>query len=274
MKTKLTLSLVALITSSAFAAIPKVLPEFKNAEQLAEWREEMAAKHAATTATDDHAFYTGKPYIESTGSYAFKYRSYNPELARWTCEDPSGFPDGANGNIYAPTPISELDFLGLWKIKVITPLNSGNSVQWVDQSLDLSVGGALTSSIGNGTTASSITVNGVAAAQLGFVGDPNFDNRTIEQTYTINVDSNGNLSVDENGTAMYHPNNLGIGINGSRTINGSSLTLSYAVSGAHGGNGNLTGIGFQILAFGASGSWENSTNTLAGSVSITFEAVE
>ena len=124
MKTKLTLALVALITSSAFAAIPKVLPEFKNAEQLAEWREEMAAKHAATTTTttEDHAFYTGKPYIASTASYAFKYRSYNPELARWTSEDPSGFPDGANGSAYAAVPSSEFDFQGLFSVEgMITP---------------------------------------------------------------------------------------------------------------------------------------------------------
>jgi RHS repeat-associated protein len=117
MKTKLTLALVAIITGSAFAAIPAVLPEFKNEKQLAEWRAEMAVKNAATTtASEDHAFYTGKPYIETTGSYAFKYRSYNPELARWTSEDPSGFPDGANGSIYAPVPTSQLDFMGLAKL--------------------------------------------------------------------------------------------------------------------------------------------------------------
>ena len=125
MKTKLTLALVALITSSAFAGIPKVLPEFKNAQQLAEWRDEMAAKHKATTttATDDHAFYTGKPYIESTGSYAFKYRSYNPELARWTSEDPSGFPDGANATIYAQVPTCQLDWQGL-EVKMVFSINS------------------------------------------------------------------------------------------------------------------------------------------------------
>jgi hypothetical protein len=70
MKTKLTLALVALLTSSAFAAIPKVLPEFKNEKQLAEWREEMAAKHAATTATDDHAFYTGNCVTEVRSTHA------------------------------------------------------------------------------------------------------------------------------------------------------------------------------------------------------------
>ncbi|MEO8615251.1 MAG: RHS repeat-associated core domain-containing protein, partial [Luteolibacter sp.] len=78
------------------------LPEFKTPKQLAEWRAELAAKSAASTKspTQDTAFYTGKPYLASTGSYAFKYRAYNPELARWTSEDPSGFPDGANGSVY------------------------------------------------------------------------------------------------------------------------------------------------------------------------------
>jgi RHS repeat-associated protein len=134
MKTKLTLALVAIITGSAFAAIPAVLPEFKNEKQLAEWRAEMAAKHAATTtASEDHAFYTGKPYIESTGGYAFKYRSYNPELARWTSEDPSGFPDGANQSNYAPTPTSELDWAGLLAINpniqpVSNQINNGGVI--------------------------------------------------------------------------------------------------------------------------------------------------
>ena len=121
MKTKLTLALAALITGTAFGSMPKVLPEFKNEKQLAEWREEMAAKHATTSTSDvrssaldvPSAFYTGKPYVESTGSYAFKYRSYNPELVRWTSEDPSGFPDGANQLVFAPCPTSEYDPDGL-----------------------------------------------------------------------------------------------------------------------------------------------------------------
>jgi len=71
----------------------------------------MAAKSEPTTksTTEDTAFYAGKPYVESTGGCAFIYRSYNPEMARWTSEGPSGFSDGANGNIYAPTPTRALD---------------------------------------------------------------------------------------------------------------------------------------------------------------------
>jgi len=146
MKTKLTLALVALITTSAFAGIPKVLPEFKNEKQLAEWREEMAAKTVAQSATDAHAFYTGRPYIESTGSYAFKYRSYNPELARWTSEDPSGFPDGANQNSYAPIPTFGIDCGGLFTVDLAgykadsdTWTTSGTLTTYTVRTTDLSV---------------------------------------------------------------------------------------------------------------------------------------
>ena len=45
-------------------------------------------------------FYTGKPYDADTETYTFKYRNYDPELNRWTTADPSGFPDGANNQVY------------------------------------------------------------------------------------------------------------------------------------------------------------------------------
>jgi RHS repeat-associated protein len=107
-------ALVASFTGSAMAAMPTVLPEFKDEKQLATWRAEQQSAQASTAATAEAmAFYTGKPYLASAGGYAFKYRNYQPELARWTSEDPSGFPDGANCNFYAPKPTSELDFQGL-----------------------------------------------------------------------------------------------------------------------------------------------------------------
>ena len=121
MKTKLTLALAAALTGTAFAAFQAPLPEFKNEKQLAAWRAEKAAEPASQKyAADPSAFYTGKPYVASSGAYAFKYRSYNPELARWTSEDPSGFPDGANGNVYAPIPTIGLDIGGLYAIIVAT----------------------------------------------------------------------------------------------------------------------------------------------------------
>jgi RHS repeat-associated protein len=61
----------------------------------------------------DTYFYTGKPYDADLGEYTFAYRSYNPEVNRWTTPDPSGFPDGANNRIYGATPTSALDPLGL-----------------------------------------------------------------------------------------------------------------------------------------------------------------
>jgi RHS repeat-associated protein len=116
MKHKLTFALVVLMTSTAFADFQAPVPEFKNEKQLAEWQAEKASEATKQGyVAEEAAFYTGKPYLASSGTYAFKFRSYDSELARWTSEDPSGFPDGANGNIYAPNPTREFDFSGLWK---------------------------------------------------------------------------------------------------------------------------------------------------------------
>ena len=94
MNKKLSFALVASLTCTAFAAFQAPLPEFKNEKQLAEWRaEKAAATTSQVNASEETAFYTGKPYLASSGGYAVKYRSYSPELARWTSEDPSGFPE-------------------------------------------------------------------------------------------------------------------------------------------------------------------------------------
>jgi RHS repeat-associated protein len=125
MKTKLTFALVALMTSTAFAEFKAPLPEFKNEKQLAEWRAEKASEATSRGGvSDDTAFYTGKPYVSLTDSYAFKYRLYSPQVARWTTEDPSGFPDGANKNIYAPTPTNDLDVAGLLKWSTLINKNT------------------------------------------------------------------------------------------------------------------------------------------------------
>jgi len=60
-------------------------------------------------------FYTGKPYGPDLGAYLFKYRSYDPMLARWSSLDPAGFRDCANNHLYAPVPTFEFDPLGLEK---------------------------------------------------------------------------------------------------------------------------------------------------------------
>lgn len=104
--------------------------------QLTKWRGKQTAKSVkqdalnasvvgtsnklSTSLATSTPFYTGKPYIAETGSYAFKYREYNPEMARWTTVDPSGFPDGANNRVYAAAPTSEFD-------------PNGCSVEWITQ---------------------------------------------------------------------------------------------------------------------------------------------
>ena len=109
------------MTSTAFAAFQAPLPEFKNEKQLAEWRAEKASESTSQGyAAEETAFYTGKPYLASAGGYAFKYRSYNPKLVRWTSEDPSGFPDGANQLKYCPIPTTAIDFQGLLTLTGIT----------------------------------------------------------------------------------------------------------------------------------------------------------
>ena len=66
----------------------------------------MNGKLKVTTLAPEDVCYTGKPYNKELGTYVFNCRDYDPETARWTTQDPSGFPDGANNQIYAPVPTS------------------------------------------------------------------------------------------------------------------------------------------------------------------------
>jgi len=82
----------------------------------------------ATSPQEPTVFFTGKPYVDGLG-YVFKYRNYNPELCRWQSADPSGFPDGANNQIYAPCPTSGLDPTGLEIDTAYSPLVPINSIK-------------------------------------------------------------------------------------------------------------------------------------------------
>jgi RHS repeat-associated protein len=110
----------ALQTAVAENKLPAPKPEFKTQEQLVKWSEEKTKEAAiadsASAIRDSQFFYTGKPYLEESGTYAFLFRFYDPELSRWTTADPSGFPDGPNSSNYAPIPTSQLDYLGLAKL--------------------------------------------------------------------------------------------------------------------------------------------------------------
>ena len=127
MKYKLTFALVAALTSTAFAEFKAPLPEFKNEKQLAEWRAEKSVEAASQGYfAEEAAFYTGKPYLASFSGYAFKFRSYDPELARWTSEDPSGFPDGSNNTIYVNNKSTNaIDLMGLNIYSITNPNLAG-----------------------------------------------------------------------------------------------------------------------------------------------------
>ena len=118
---KILIVAVLAATAAAQAAtteqkFPAPLPAFKTPEQLAKWRQEMAEKANAADVQANTAptggssvFYTGKPYVTEVGSYAFKYRTYDPALSRWTSVDPSGFPDGVNNQIYINNQLNMIE---------------------------------------------------------------------------------------------------------------------------------------------------------------------
>jgi RHS repeat-associated protein len=119
MKTKLSTILLAFtalaINLHAAMSLPATLPEFMSHDQLAKWNADQTSATQAVASSQETSsqFYTGKPYLADSGGYIFKYRTYNPEMNRWTSTDPSGFPDGANAMFYAPVPTVGLDATGL-----------------------------------------------------------------------------------------------------------------------------------------------------------------
>ena len=57
--------------------------------------------------------YTGKYFELDLKAYNFLFRNYRPDMARWTMQDPSGFPNGINNYLYVNNfPIFTLDLLG------------------------------------------------------------------------------------------------------------------------------------------------------------------
>jgi RHS repeat-associated protein len=107
------LATAILLSHRAWAdnSLPAALPEFMDQQQLAKWSSSQAASTTASEVSTQ--FYTGKPYVADAGGYVFKYRTYNPEMSRWTSADPSGFPDGVNNYLYAPHPGNQVDATGL-----------------------------------------------------------------------------------------------------------------------------------------------------------------
>lgn len=96
------MSLMMGMMLATLAAHAGKLPEFMDAQHMAQWR----AAHTPPAACEAQApdelklFFTGRPYDVASDSFLFKYRNYQPVQGRWTSVDPSGFPDGANNFQY------------------------------------------------------------------------------------------------------------------------------------------------------------------------------
>ena len=76
-----------------------------------------ATSHNSNIRQFDHSiisspFFTGKPQVEGLG-YAFLYRNYRADLAKWQTADPLGYPDGWNRLAYGiNSPLSGVDLEG------------------------------------------------------------------------------------------------------------------------------------------------------------------
>ncbi len=90
----------------------------------------MNGKLRVTTLSPEEIRYTGKPYSKALGAYVFNARAYDATTSRWTTPDPSGFPDGANGRVYAPVPTGDFDFGGCYAVKN----SSGVGNSWIQMS--------------------------------------------------------------------------------------------------------------------------------------------
>jgi RHS repeat-associated protein len=144
------------------------------------------------------ARYTGKPYDADIGAYVFPFRNYRSDEARWMSADPSGFPDGSNARLYAPSPLHEVDSLGLFTLSnsfspsSVTGSYGGNSYRVSSLSIsEIAVGGStldlmrseysnITFTQVSGSINGTLTVNNMAPTLFGsdrggLTVDINFD---------------------------------------------------------------------------------------------------
>lgn len=57
----------------------------------------------------EDGLFAGKPHVKGINGYIHKYRTYQPEEARWSTIDPVGFPDGINNQSYSRDPLRVVD---------------------------------------------------------------------------------------------------------------------------------------------------------------------
>jgi RHS repeat-associated protein len=172
--------------------------------QAAKWTADQEAtakaaevKETATTASEPSTqFFTGKPYVADAGGYIYQYRTYNPEMSRWTTADPSGFPDGANNYlIVSDAPITSCDDNGLDQTVTL----NGISVTINDSTPGAKVEVAIPGSSVTNSTSHSFTVTYSLSGTATLSGT--IELVTGKASYTIGVNANPTIDVGQTITA-------------------------------------------------------------------------
>jgi RHS repeat-associated protein len=264
MKTKLTLTLLAFAAVSvnlraATSALPAPLPELMNDEQAAKWTadQEAQAPQASSEQEPSTQFYTGKPYVADAGGYIFKYRTYNPEMARWTTADPSGFPDGVNNRVYASMPLSGVDPDGLSNIN-ITYSTSSNTASKTSSSVvtfgsgsnnDYSSVASITATPSASPMPGSGTIAIDGTTELVSTGTNKSDtaaSSSVNVTLSVSTNSSGDISVSgipsapQTNSGGTNPNILDNTLTIAVTGNGTE-DVTISVTDAATGTGTVSG---------------------------------
>jgi RHS repeat-associated protein len=228
----------------------------------------MNGKLEIVEANPADVFYTGKPYEGDLGGYVFKYRTYSPEINRWTTPDPSGFPDGANNRVYAPVPTQELDNTGLWKLKLnsseshYTETGESTFKDSVGENREMDVMASVSVSSENTDENGyfdSGTITGYGRSMfIRSEYNPPSQLVTVDTSadLAISVDSNGQISITDDGGQYVATDSSGlsIAISMNANINGRKATVTVYADGIYLGSG-ITGAQFTLGPVGAGLNW-------------------
>ncbi|MGQ7249535.1 RHS repeat-associated core domain-containing protein [Halomonas sp. V046] len=81
--------------------------------------------NGGNAATDNPFRFQGQYHDEETGLHYNRFRYYDPEIGRFTTQDPIGLAGGTNLYQYAPNPTGWVDPLGLCKCPSTTAYEVG-----------------------------------------------------------------------------------------------------------------------------------------------------
>lgn len=264
----------AVVMQSAFAT--SKLPGFQTKEQLQAHRAKQIAEVERVQASSP-TFYTGKINEQDAGKYLFKFRNYDQELLRWTSIDPSGFPDGANGQLYAANPISELDYQGLWRLKVNGQFGYSQDIEPELKMLSGGIGGnasfIYSASISSSTSSATLNFE-ISGEGRSHIADP-VDSILLLATLQVGITSDGKLTLTEGGGSTWkkEKDSVGAGIAYVASgVNTSSMSLNNQFGlGLKATSASAIGISTTGGAVTFTGTSQSEVFTIS---SYTFEVVE